>query len=133
MIHRAEFKVRVLIDSSVWVQHLRSADATVSELIRTGRVLMHPIVIGELACGALSPRHSVIEDLLSLPSAAEASHEQVLHFIEQNQGWSRGVGYSDMQLLAATAITPAATLFATDKRLNTFATSLKLSFHPLPH
>ena len=79
----------ILVDTSVWVDHLRRGDAQLADLLERGAVLMHPFVVGEIACGSLSNRSSILELLEDLPAAVVAEGEEVLAFIERPPmvGW----------------------------------------------
>ena len=72
----------ILVDTSVWIDHLRSADRQLTDLLMEEQVLAHPFVVGELACGALTRRAEILSLLRSLPHAPVVEHEEVLHFID---------------------------------------------------
>lgn len=112
----------ILVDTSIWVDHLRAGDALLARLLVGGLVLSHPFVIGELALGALRQRHTILGLLQDLPEAVVAAEGEVRQFIEEEALWGLGVGYVDVHLLAATRMTR-------DKRLVSIATRLGLAFH----
>ena len=114
----------ILVDTSVWVDHLRRGDARLGALLENARVLAHPFVVGEIACGSLSDRTVVLELLRDLPMAAVAEVEEVLDFIDRHRIHGKGLGYVDVHLLAAVALTPGASLWTRDKRLHEIAMSL---------
>ena len=116
----------ILVDTSVWVEHLRSGDATLAGALEAGRVLIHPSVIGELACGTLRNRREVLDLLGRLPHAPEATHTEVLDFIERRAVMGRGIGFVDAHLLASTALAGVARLWTRDRRLAALATDLAL-------
>lgn len=120
----------ILIDTSVWVDHLRAGDATLSDLLDGGRVLSHPFVIGELALGSLRQRAVILNALGELPQATVASDEEVLHFIDREGLFGLGIGYVDAHLLAAVRLTPGAQLWTRDRRLLVAATQLSLAAAP---
>ena len=91
----------ILVDTSVWIDHLRKGDRGLAALLTASGVLMHPFVIGELACGNLRKRDEVLALLKDLPRVAVASDDEVLFFIERNALMGRGLGYVDVHLLAA--------------------------------
>lgn len=93
-------------------------------LLENARVLVHPFVIGEIACGSLADREGVLELLGNLPTAAVADAEEILAFIERNRLHGKGLGYVDVHLLAAVALTGSAKLWTRDKRLHSLAESL---------
>jgi predicted nucleic acid-binding protein len=114
----------ILVDSSIWVDHLRALDQTLIGLLERGQVLIHPFVIGELALGNLRRRIDLLADLQDLPQARVASDHEVLRFIERHELFGLGVGYVDVHLLAAVRLTLGASLWTRDKRLQTVASHL---------
>ena len=114
----------ILVDTSVWIDHLRAGDEELVALLNESRVLMHPFVLGELACGTLSNRDKVLALLKDLPTATVATDEEVLFFIERHTLMGRGIGYVDAHLLAAVELTGATQLWTRDKRLRVLANSL---------
>jgi predicted nucleic acid-binding protein len=120
----------ILVDTSVWVDHLRRGDTTLAGLLQSCRVLIHPFVIGELALGGLRPNTQVLALLQALPEASVATDSEVLFLITQQNLHGRGIGYVDAHLLAATKLTPNASLWTHDKRLQTVATHLNLPATP---
>jgi len=122
----------ILVDTSVWVDHLRARDRTLVQLLDTGQVLTHPFVIGELALGTLRRRRLILGTLAVLPQAVAASHHEVMHFIDRHRLFGIGIGYVDVHLLAATRLTSAATLWTRDKRLRDAADQLALAAYPQP-
>ena len=117
----------ILIDTSVWIDHLRSGDRTVVRLLNTAQVLAHPFVVGELALGNLRQRPLVRETLGDLPRALIASDQEVLHFIGLHRLFESGIGYVDAHLLAAAQLTASTTLWTRDKRLHFVANRLGLA------
>lgn len=107
----------ILVDTSVWIDHLRHGDVELMRLLNTGQVLTHRFVIGELALGRLQNRNVVLTTLQNLPQVTVASDEEVLHFIENHALFGRGIGYIDAHLLAAVRLSPGALLWTRDKRL----------------
>jgi predicted nucleic acid-binding protein len=114
----------ILVDTSVWVDHLRGGDAQLAALLDRGVVVMHPFVIGEIACGSLTHRASILELLRELPAASMAESEEVLGFIERHALHGKGIGYVDVHLLASVALTQGARLWTRDKRLQAAADDL---------
>lgn len=90
----------ILVDTSVWVSHLRDGNVRLDRLLYNGDVVCHPFIVGELACGNLKNRTEILSLLQSLPMAVKAEHEEVLQFIENNQLMGKGLGYIDIHLLA---------------------------------
>jgi len=106
----------ILVDTSVWVEHLRHGLPRLATLLQDGEVLIHPWVIGELACGTLSNRRQVLELLQGLPAATVASDAEVLLLIERDQLMGRGIGYIDVHLLASARLSHCC-LWTQDRRL----------------
>lgn len=117
----------ILVDTSVWVDHLRAGNEALAGLLEAGAVLAHPHVIGELALGHLSQREAVLEALFDLPQAEVATDAEVLHFIRQHALFGQGIGYVDAHLLAATRLSAGARLWTRDKRLLAVAERLRLA------
>lgn len=107
----------ILVDTTVWVDHLRRGDVKLAELLERGLVVVHPFVIGEIACGSLTNRTSVLELLQDLPMAIVADSDEVLGFMERHGLYGKGIGYVDVHLLASTALTDQTKLWTRDKRL----------------
>ncbi len=118
----------ILIDTSVWIDHLRTGDERLIDLLDSSQVLTHPFVIGELACGNLRKHDEVLRLLSDLPQAPVASQEEGLHFIERTKLMGQGIGYIDAHLLASTALADTALIWTRDKRLQKIARKLKLAF-----
>ena len=118
----------VLVDTSVWVDHLRQGDALLMKLLEAQQVLMHPLVAGELACGNLRNRQQLLGLFDALPHAPEAEHAEVRAFIETRKLMGKGLGYVDIGLLAATALHGSANFWTRDKRLSAVSRQLGLAF-----
>ncbi|MGH8141737.1 MAG: type II toxin-antitoxin system VapC family toxin [Steroidobacteraceae bacterium] len=116
----------ILVDTSVWIDHFRGTSNALAEVLERGEVLMHPFVVGELACGSLKDRSDVLDLLQQLPSCVLAEHEEVLMFIETRKLFGRGIGYVDAHLLASAAMQRAA-LWTRDRRLQSVAGDLNLA------
>jgi hypothetical protein len=116
----------ILVDTSVWVDHFRAGDEALGELLRFGRVLAHPFVLGELALGHLRQRQAVLDLLQDLPQAKAATDQEVLSFIERRALAGLGIGYVDAHLLAATQLTAGSALWTRDRRLAGVAARLGL-------
>jgi predicted nucleic acid-binding protein len=116
----------ILVDTSVWVDHLRKGDARLKTLLGAGQVLAHSFVICELALGNLRQRDAILQSLHDLPQAVSAGDSEILGFIEQNALSGLGIGYVDAQLLASARLS-AALLWSNDKRLQEVAMKLGLA------
>ena len=106
----------ILVDTSVWVEHLRHGVPRLATLLQKGEVLIHPWVIGELACGKLRNRPRVLELMQDLPSVTVASDAEVLLLIERERLMGRGIGYDDAHLLASARLSHCR-LWTQDSRL----------------
>ena len=116
----------ILVDTSVWIDHLRSKSRTLAGLLEAGAVYTHPFVIGELACGNLSRRSEILEALAALPAAPLVEHETTIRLIERDQLAGKGLGWVDVYLLAS-AQRGNLTLWTLDKRLRAAAASMGLA------
>jgi predicted nucleic acid-binding protein len=117
----------ILVDTSVWVDHLRKGNSELTALLERGAVLMHPFVLGELACGNLGSRRTQILHLLAdLPRVTVATDQEVIGFIERHSLMGRGIGHVDAHLLAATALQGGSRLWTRDKRLMAIAEDMGL-------
>ncbi len=106
----------ILADTSVWVDHLRRPNSEMIDCLIARDILMHPFVIGELACGTL-PDRSVLQRLDELPQIVRATHDEVLSLIESHGFMGRGIGYIDAHLLASAIRDGSASLWTRDRRL----------------
>jgi predicted nucleic acid-binding protein len=120
----------ILVDTSVWVDHLRNSDRGLAALLMASNVLMHTFVIGELACGNLRRRDQILALLKDLPRAGVATDDEVLFFIERHTLMGRGLGFVDVHLLASVALHGTARLWTRDKPLRAAADSLGLGHAP---
>ncbi len=107
----------ILIDSTVWIDHIREANEILAELLLEGRVLVHPFVVGEVALGHIRNRDGVLRELRRLPAALLARDDEVAALIERERLFGLGVGYIGAHLLASVRLTPDAKLWTLDKRL----------------
>ncbi len=106
----------VLVDTSVWIEHLWQGNQRLADLLTAGRVVCHPFVIGEVACGSLRNRTEVLRLLAALPAAPMATHEEVLQLLEWERLYSRGLGWVDLHLLASARLMTC-TIWTLDKTL----------------
>lgn len=117
----------ILVDTSVWVDHLRDGVGALVIALEQGTVLAHPFVLGELACGNLKNRSEVLRLLAELPRAPVATDVEALNFIESRALMGRGIGYIDVHLLASVVLDGSARLWTRDKHLATVSGDLKLA------
>lgn len=116
----------ILVDTSVWIEHLRTGDSQLVEELNGGRVCVHPFVIGELACGKIAHRAEVLELLGHLPGVTVATDDEALAFLERRALMGRGIGFVDVHLLAS-AVLAGVPLWTRDKRLNGVAEELGMA------
>ena len=119
----------ILVDTSVWVDHLRANDPALAKALETGIVLTHPFVIGELACGNLKNRGELLALLQDLPASPVATDGEALAFIEARSLMGRGIGYIDVHLLASAALAGDTRLWTRDRRLADVAAGIQLAFN----
>ena len=120
----------VLVDTVVWIDHLHSNDENLSNLLKNEQIVMHPMVIGELAMGNLANRQRTLEDLAKLPAIPVAKHEEALFFIEHHRLMGAGIGYIDAHLLTASVLHGATQLWTRDRRMMAVADQLDIMFAP---
>jgi predicted nucleic acid-binding protein len=119
----------ILVDTSVWVEHLRRGLPGLADVLDQGLVLVHPFVVGELACGNLENRREILDLLAALPVAVSATDDEVLHLLEERRLMGRGIGWFDAHLLAS-ALLSEAPLWTRDRRLVETARHLGIEFRP---
>lgn len=117
----------ILVDTSVWIDHLRHRDPRLAGLLDANRVLAHPIVIGELALAGIRQRNVILRALQDLPQTKVATDREVLDFINRQTLVGLGIGYIDAHLLAAARLTDGASLWTRDRRLHAVADRLSLA------
>ncbi len=117
----------ILVDTSVWVAHLRAGNIGLDALLNDGLVACHPFIVGELASGNLKNRAVIISLLQTLPTAIQAEHEDVMAFIEKYRLMGRGLGYIDIHLLASAVLTNIP-IWTLDKKLNGIALTLRKAY-----
>ena len=125
----------MLVDTSVWIDHLRHGDAELAAALEAGQVWMHAFVLGELACGNLrsrAERAQVLGLLQALPAMPVSTDKEALFFIDQHGLMGRGIGYIDVHLLASVQL-GGAQLWTRDKRLHTVAAELGLAHLETQH
>ena len=124
----------VLIDTSVWIDHFRNRNASLEILLNQDRVLTHPMVIGEIACGTPpAPRAQTLGDLGLLPMVQHIGLQETMAFIERESLYGMGCGLVDMVLLTSTMITPGAMLWTLDRRLAVLAERFGVAYRVALH
>jgi predicted nucleic acid-binding protein len=116
----------VLVDTSVWVSHLRHGAIGLETLLNEGLVVCHPFIAGELACGNLLNRSEILVHLTALPQAIMVQHEEVMHFIEKHSLMGKGLGYIDIHLLASALLTRVS-LWTLDQKLHEATVNLGMA------
>jgi len=117
----------ILVDTSIWVSHLRQSSRQLEKLLMNAEVMCHPFIIGELACGNLKNRNEIISLLQSLPMAPTVEFDEFLFFIDRNHMMGKGVGFVDVHLLASAQLA-GVLLWTADKKLKFSADQLELTF-----
>lgn len=120
----------VLVDTSVWINHIRSNDPRLFKLLDMNEVLYHPFVYGEVAMGSLADRRFILREIKKLPTAKVARHDEVMSLVEGSSFFGVGIGYIDAHLLVSTQLMPGARLWTRDKRLMEIAERFSLNFTP---
>jgi predicted nucleic acid-binding protein len=118
----------ILVDTCIWIDHLRMPEPSLSLLLERNQVLAHPFVIGELALGNLRNRASLLDDLQDLPRAVAAENDEVLQFIATHRLFGTGIGYIDAHLLVAARVTGETSVWTRDKRFLSIAERLDLAW-----
>ena len=117
----------ILVDTSVWIDHLRTNSPALRRLLDNDLVVCHPLVIGEIACGNMKHRSELIESLSVLPTTPLIEYQEVLTFIETHKLFGQGLGWIDVHLLAST-ILQHVTLWTLDQSLRNAARRLRCHF-----
>jgi predicted nucleic acid-binding protein len=118
----------IIVDTSVWIEHLRRGEPALEIALDAGHVLMHPFILGELACGNLNRRVEVLSLMRELPQAPVALGVETLEFIDRRKLMGRGIGYVDVHLLASAVPTGSAQLWTRERRLASVAKELGHGF-----
>jgi len=118
----------ILVDTSVWVAHLRAGDRRLAAELNAGSVCVHPFVIGELACGNIRNRQAVLALLHELATLPVATDAEARTFIEKRALMARGIGYVDVHLLASASLSGTSRLWSRDRKLSAVAADLGLGY-----
>ena len=119
---------RVIADSSIWIDHINEGREELASLLKRRRVVLHPMIIGEIALGSIAKRRVVIEELSKLPSAKPVAHAEVMALIEWHKLFGSGVGYVDAHLLASALHLDSVELWTRDKSLLAQAQRLGVAY-----
>lgn len=117
----------ILVDTSVWVSHLRAGNEELIALLNNGEVMCHPFIVGELACGNIKNRTAILSLLQLLPMAVQVENEEVLQFIEGNSLMGKGLGYVDIHL-SASAVLSGVPIWTLDKNLSKIIEKLNIGY-----
>jgi hypothetical protein len=117
----------ILVDTSVWISHLRKGNIKLEKLLNDGDVICHPFIVGELACGNLKNRSEILYHLQALPMAIKVEDEEVMKFIEYHRLMGKGLGYIDVHLLASALLTEVQ-IWTFDKILHKVSIELGIGF-----
>ena len=120
----------IVVDTPVWVDHLRRPDPDLAPLLTNGQVLVHPFVIGEVALGSIKNRAEMVNGLRLLPRPRVAFEFEVLMFIERHALHGSGIGYVDAHVLLAARLTEDGLLWTRDRRLRAAAERLGIAWSP---
>lgn len=118
----------VIVDTSIWISHLRKGSSHLKLLLLDGEVASHPFIVGELACGNMKNRKEILSLLQALPMAPVLEQDEILYFIDRNGLAGTGIGFIDVHLLASARLSKLP-LWTSDKRLKKAAEKLKLAYH----
>ncbi len=119
--------MNLLADTSVWVDHWRSASPRFAALLGEDRIILHPFILGELALGTIPSRSEALRRLGRLRTTSVAQNREVLGLIERTPLWGRGIGWVDAHLLAA-ALLDRIQLWTLDQQLHAVAQELGVAF-----
>jgi len=119
----------ILVDTSVWISHLRDTNSFFEELLNKGLVFCHPFIVGELACENIKNRNEILSLLKALPMASIVEHDEVLTFIEDKNLARKGLGYIDIHILASAMLSGYA-IWSLDKKLSEEAMDMNVGFDP---
>lgn len=117
----------VLVDTSIWVAHLREGNRHLETLLLDAAVMCHPFIVGELACGNLRNRSEILSLVQTLPMAPTIELNEFMYFIDRNQLMGIGIGFVDVHLLASSQLA-GIPLWTSDKRLRSGAIKLDLAY-----
>ena len=117
----------ILVDTSVWINHLREGDQNLSHLLEQGLVACHPFIVGEIACGGIKNRQEIINLLNDLPSTEILDHSDIIDFIESRKIMNKGIGYIDVHLLGS-ALVSDTPLWTFDKALRKIAIQFSIGY-----
>lgn len=107
----------IIVDTSIWIDHLHRNEEAMASLLDENLVLMHPFVLGEISLGSLRDWHKMMRDLSKIPLAARANDNEVLNLIDGKKLQGSGIGFLDAHLLASALLSPGTFIWTRDRRL----------------
>jgi hypothetical protein len=116
----------ILVDTSIWIDHLRSADAKLQLLLQNDQVMTHPYIRLELALGSMASREKVLADLALLPQAPVVAAEELFGLIDHKKLYRRGIGVTDLQLICCAIFDKSVLIWTRDRRLSEIANELRI-------
>ncbi len=123
--------MRVLPDTNIWVKHLIEKNHLLCEILEYNFMVMHPLVIGELAVADYPFRKPLLDDLKVMPMTYEVTFEETLHFISERVLYSKGIQWNDAVILASVVITGDTVLWTRDRRLREIAENLGVAYNAI--
>lgn len=120
----------IIVDTGVWIDHLRTANRVLAVFAERLEALLHPYVLGEVALGSLPDRAELLERMAQLPQPPVARHMHVMRLIEAERLFSTGIGYIDAHLLASARLLPGSKVWTGDQRLRAQAERLGVAYAP---
>ena len=117
----------IIVDTSVWISHLRLGNTHHELLLNAGHVVCHPFIIGELACGNIKNRSEILSLLQALPQSRVAAHDEVIYFIDAHDLMGKGVGYIDVSLMASAKLS-SIPIWTLDHKLKKVSSKLKIAY-----
>ncbi len=118
----------ILADTSIWIDHLRKPDRRLQELLQNDEVAMHPFILMELALGSIANREEVIANLSLLPKVQVAELDELFRLIETRSLYRKGIGVTDLHLIASTLFDRSLSIWTRDRRLGEIASSFGIRF-----
>ncbi|MEO6717838.1 MAG: VapC toxin family PIN domain ribonuclease [Novosphingobium sp.] len=120
----------IVVDSSIWIDHIHTGEPQLNSLLLRDHALMHPHALGEISLGSIRNRENVLARFMRLPVPNIAKEGHVLFLIDEEKLIATGIGYTDAHLLASALITPGGKLWTRDRRLHTQAKRLGIAYQP---
>ena len=117
----------ILVDTSVWIDHLRKSEAKLNKLLENDEVVTHPFVRLELALGSIASREKVLAELALLPQVPIAQVDELFSLVEVRKLYRRGIGVTDLHLIASALLDKSISIWTRDQRLCDIADELGLS------